>query len=107
MPAALFDTNAVSDLMRDDPKVLAHMASHADPVLTSVVAAGEIRFGLQRLPLGKKRRHLEARAKGVLGCCPSNRSLNQSPTHTVLLRRLWKARALPPRTMTCGSLPRL
>jgi hypothetical protein len=60
MPAALLDTNAVSDLMRDDPKVLAHMASYAEPVLTSVVAAGEIRFGLQRLPWGKKRRDLEA-----------------------------------------------
>ncbi len=66
MPAALLDTNAVSDLMRDDPKVQARMASHADPVLTSVVVVGEIRYGLSRLPSGKKRRHLEARAQGVL-----------------------------------------
>ena len=32
MPAALLDTNAVSDLMRDDPKVRARMGSHPDPV---------------------------------------------------------------------------
>src|SRR5262249_30227149 len=66
MPAALLDTNAVSDLMRDDPKVKARMASHPDPVVTSVAVVGEIRYGLSRLPPGKRRRELEARAKGVL-----------------------------------------
>jgi predicted nucleic acid-binding protein len=66
MPAALLDTNAVSDLMRDHPKVKARLGSHPDPVLTSVVVVGEIRYGLSRLPSGKKRRHLEARAQGVL-----------------------------------------
>jgi hypothetical protein len=38
MPAALPDTNAVSDLMRDDPQVRPRMASHPDPVLTNFVA---------------------------------------------------------------------
>jgi predicted nucleic acid-binding protein len=66
MPAALLDTNAVSDLMRDDPKVQARLGTHPDPVLSSVVAVGEIRYGLGRLPPGKKRQHLEARAHGVL-----------------------------------------
>ena len=66
MPAALLDTNAVGDLMRDDPKVKARMGSHPDPVATSVVVVGEIRYGLNRLPPGKKRRDLETRARGVL-----------------------------------------
>jgi tRNA(fMet)-specific endonuclease VapC len=66
MPAALLDTNAVSDLMRDHPKVKARVGSHPDPVLTSVVVAGEIRYGLSRLPPGKKRRDLEARAQSIL-----------------------------------------
>ena len=66
MPTALLDTNAVSDLMRDDPKVQTRMGAHPDPVLTSVVAVGELRYGLSRLPLGQKRQHLEARAQGVL-----------------------------------------
>ncbi len=66
MPAALLDTNAVSDLMRDDPKVQARMGSYPDPVLTSVVVVGEIRYGVSRLPSGKKRRELEARAQGTL-----------------------------------------
>src|SRR5262249_20386996 len=66
MPSALLDTNAVSDLMRDDPKIRGRIGSHPDPVLTSVVVVGEIQYGLSRLPPGKKRRELEARAQGVL-----------------------------------------
>jgi tRNA(fMet)-specific endonuclease VapC len=66
MTAALLDTNAVSDLMRDHPKVKAQVGNHPDPVLTSVVVVGEIRYGLNRLPPGKKRNDLEARAQIIL-----------------------------------------
>jgi predicted nucleic acid-binding protein len=45
MAAALLDTNAVSDLMRDHPKVQARVGSHPDLVLTSVVVVGEIIYG--------------------------------------------------------------
>jgi tRNA(fMet)-specific endonuclease VapC len=66
MPAALLDTNAVSDLMRDDPNVKARIGKHTDPIVTSVVVIGEIRYGLDRLPAGKKRTDLETRAQAVL-----------------------------------------
>lgn len=66
MPPALLDTNAVSDLMREHPKVKSRAASHPDPVSTSAVVVGEIRYGLSRLPLGKKRRDLEARGQTTL-----------------------------------------
>src|ERR1700676_2431920 len=66
MPVALLDTNAVSDLMRDHAQVKVRMATHADPITTSVVVVGEIRYGLDRLPAGKKRTDLEARAQHIL-----------------------------------------
>jgi predicted nucleic acid-binding protein len=66
MPAALLDTNAVSDLMRDHPKVKARTAQHPGPITSSVVAVGEIRYGLNRLPPGRKRSDLEARATNIL-----------------------------------------
>ncbi len=66
MPAALLDTNAVSDFMRDHPTVKARIGSHSDPILTSVLVVGEIRYGLDRLPIGKKRTDLESRAKTIL-----------------------------------------
>jgi len=66
MPAALLDTNAVSDLMRDHPTVKARVGQHADPITTCAVVVGEIRYGLDRLPAGKKRTDLEARARTIL-----------------------------------------
>ncbi len=66
MPAALLDTNAASDLMRDHPQTKARLAGHADPIASSVVVVGEIRYGLDRLPAGKKRTDLKARALAIL-----------------------------------------
>jgi tRNA(fMet)-specific endonuclease VapC len=66
MPAALLDTNAISDLMRGDPQVISRIAHHTDIILTSVVVIGEIHYGLSRLPIGTKRAGLEARAQHIL-----------------------------------------
>lgn len=66
MPAAHLDTNAVSDLMRDHPQVKARIGTHPDPIVTSVVVVGKIRYGLERLPAGKKRTDLETRANNIL-----------------------------------------
>ena len=53
MPAALLDTNAISDLMRNHARLKARVAAHRDPILTSVVAWGEIRYGLAAWPRGR------------------------------------------------------
>src|SRR5260370_23742484 len=71
MAGALLDTNAVSDLMRDHPRVKARAANYSDPVVTSVIVVGEIRYGLDRLPAGKKRKDLEARAANILAVLPA------------------------------------
>jgi tRNA(fMet)-specific endonuclease VapC len=66
MPTALLDTNAVSDLMRDHPHLKARIGKHTAPIVTTVVVVGEIRYGLDRLPTGKKRTDLEVRAQKIL-----------------------------------------
>ena len=66
MPAVHLDTNAVSDLMRDDPRVKARLGQCAETIAASVVVVGEIHYGLSRLPTGKKRTDLEARARTIL-----------------------------------------
>jgi predicted nucleic acid-binding protein len=66
MAAALLDTNAVSDLMRDHPQVKARIGKHSDLIVKSVVVLGEIRYGLERLPAGKKRSDLEGRAHNIV-----------------------------------------
>src|SRR5262249_829073 len=70
MPAALLDTNAVSDLMRDHPQLKARVASPPGPLVTSAIVRGEIYYGLERLPAGKKRADLEARAQTILAALP-------------------------------------
>lgn len=66
MTAALLDTNGVSDLMRDHPQVKARVGAHAGPIVTTVVVVGELHYGLDRLPAGKKRADLEVRAQTIL-----------------------------------------
>lgn len=66
MPAAVLDTNAVSDLMRDNAQLKRNIVNYSDRIVTSVIVIGEIRYGLSRLPLGKKRSDLVARAQAIL-----------------------------------------
>jgi predicted nucleic acid-binding protein len=53
----LLDTNAISDLMRENPLITAHLraAAASDHVVTSVIVHGEILHGLLRMPTGKRK----------------------------------------------------
>jgi predicted nucleic acid-binding protein len=69
----LLDTTAFSDLMREHPKMDAHlgMISPNDRVFICPVIRGEIQYGIGRLPDGKRRKELETKALklfAVLSC---------------------------------------
>lgn len=68
----LLDTNAFSDLMRENPRTDAHLASVAptDRVVICSVVRGEIRYGIERLPQGKRRQELEAKAAKLFTVLP-------------------------------------
>ena len=51
----MLDTNNVSAVMADDAKVKAKL-SLQPTVATCVIVQGEIRYGLERLPAGKRSR---------------------------------------------------
>jgi predicted nucleic acid-binding protein len=70
MSSYLLDTNAVSDMVRDHPKIRARLRGQTEPKLTSVICQGEIRYGLERLPAGKKKKELEKRTSLVLKALP-------------------------------------
>ena len=66
MPA-LLDTNAISDLMANHPPILVRAKNYSSGRLhTCTIAVGEIRYGIERLPTGKRRSHLETRSQQVL-----------------------------------------
>ena len=70
-PTYLLDTNIVSAIMADHPKVKARMSTLSSArIITCPIVCGEIRYGLECLPLGKRRSNLEAKAALVLAALP-------------------------------------
>jgi predicted nucleic acid-binding protein len=65
----LLDTNTVSAVMADDAKVKAKL-SLQPTVATCVIVQGEIRYGLERLPVGRRRTDLETKANLVFATLP-------------------------------------
>ncbi|MDQ3254707.1 MAG: type II toxin-antitoxin system VapC family toxin [Acidobacteriota bacterium] len=68
----LLDTNAFSDLMREHPRMDARLASvsSTERVVICSVIRGEIRYGIERLPQGKRRHELEAKAIKLFAIIP-------------------------------------
>ncbi|MBI4327950.1 MAG: type II toxin-antitoxin system VapC family toxin [Chloroflexi bacterium] len=68
----LLNTNAVSDLMREDPAVDARLAAASpdDAVVICTVVRGEILYGLERLAPGQRRRELENKAAALFAILP-------------------------------------
>ena len=68
----LLDTNAFSDLMREHLKVKARLASIVTPDRVTIcsIVRGEIRYGIERLPQGKRQQELETKAAGLFAAIP-------------------------------------
>jgi predicted nucleic acid-binding protein len=60
----LFDTNAVSDYMRGEPRIAAQLAAlpPSDQAIICSIVRGEILWGIGRLPPGRRRSDLEQAA---------------------------------------------
>ena len=56
--------------MADHPKVRAQLSLQPRMIVTCAIVRGEIRYGLERLPLGKRRTNLEAKAGIVFASMP-------------------------------------
>jgi predicted nucleic acid-binding protein len=71
----LLDTNAISALMREDPRMSAWLSGLQpdDRIVTCSIARGELLFGLARLPEGQRRAVLEAKAESVFAFLPCER----------------------------------
>lgn len=68
----LLDTSTVSDMIRESPRLQAHLAglSRTDRIVICTIIRGEILFGIQRLPAGRKRRDLEEKAEAIFATIP-------------------------------------
>jgi predicted nucleic acid-binding protein len=64
----LLDTTAVSELIREHPKLQQRVASlsRGDELCTCAVVRGEVLFGVERLPAGRRRDEFRAKVVKVL-----------------------------------------
>jgi predicted nucleic acid-binding protein len=93
----LFDTNAISDYMRQHPTFDERLAGLGpeDRVATSVIARGEILFGIERMPLGKRRDELSAQAVRVLAALPCEPLLPGAADRYAGLKNVQQKTGLP------------
>ena len=68
----LLNTTAFSDLMREHPELddRLHTASPVDRIIICSIVRGEILYGIGRLPEGKRRQKLEAKATKLFKILP-------------------------------------
>lgn len=68
----LLDTNAISDLMREHVRLKHRLSAigQADRVVTCSIVLGELRYGIGRLALGKRRDELSAKLASLLAVMP-------------------------------------
>ena len=68
----LLDTNVVSALMREDPRMATWLSSTSpdDRLLICAVVRGEILFGLGKLAPGRRRNDLETKAQSLFVALP-------------------------------------
>lgn len=72
MPTYLLDTSTFSWLMRDDPAVRSRIdaLSKDDRLVICTTVRGEILYGIERLPVGERRRALEMKARQLFSAIP-------------------------------------
>jgi predicted nucleic acid-binding protein len=68
----LLDSNAFSDLMREHAQVEARIQAlgPTDKVITCPIVRGEVLYGIERLPEGKRRAELGKKAESLFGRIP-------------------------------------
>jgi len=68
----LLDTNAISALMRAEPRLASWLTSLGadDRVAICTITRGEILFGLERLAPGRRRTELEEKAENLFAALP-------------------------------------
>jgi len=68
----LLDTNAISALMRAEPRMASWLSSIGadDRVAICTITRGEILFGLERLAPGRRRTELEEKAENLFAALP-------------------------------------
>ncbi len=93
----LLDTNAISALMRADPRMASWLSSIAadDRVVICTITRGEILFGLERLAPGRRRNELERKAVSLFAVLPCEPVASTAADRYASVKAAQQRRGLP------------
>lgn len=92
----LLDTNAISDLMREHVRIqqrLSHVGGEDRVIICSIVL-GELRYGIGRLALGKRRDDLTAKLAILLAVLPCEQVSPAAADHYAEMKLMQQAKGL-------------
>jgi tRNA(fMet)-specific endonuclease VapC len=93
----LLDTNAISDIVREQPRMMEKLAAlpPADDLTTCTIVRGELLFGVERLPPGKRQVDLRRRIEMVLGSLRCEPVVEGVGDHYARAKRACQVKGLP------------
>jgi tRNA(fMet)-specific endonuclease VapC len=93
----LLDTNAIRDLIDENPRVADRLAqaSADEPVSMPVIVHGELLFGLQRMPAGRRRDALVHKAALVVASLLVQEVPAPAGDHYAGIKRMSEVRGKP------------
>jgi predicted nucleic acid-binding protein len=93
----LLDTNAVSDIVREQPAMVARLGllTADDELTTCTIVRGELLFGVERLPPGKRRDELNQKLQAVLAGLRCEPVLEAAGEHYARAKRACQVKGLP------------
>lgn len=83
--------------MQQHPKVRAHIASLSprDRIVICPIVRGEVLYGIERMPAGKKRRDLEVKAAHLFSAIPCEPILEGIADHYARIKREVERKGTP------------
>ena len=93
----MLDTNAISDIVREQPQIIARLGrlTAADEVATCTIVQGELLFGVERLPAGRRRDDLRQKVQAVLADLRCEPVVEAAGAEYARVKRTCQAKGLP------------
>lgn len=97
MSKYLLETTTFSHLMQNDPVVKGHLnaLTDSDYLFTIPIVQGEIFYGIERLPIGRKQRELSQRANTLFAEIQCDPIPKETGIHYARLKRQVEKRGTP------------
>jgi len=97
MTKYLLETTTCSRIMENDLNVTGHLdaLAESDYPFTCTVVKGEILFGIERLPTGRRRQDLEHKASRLFSSLPCEAIPEAAATHYAQIKRAAQRQGTP------------